>query len=137
MAKSNYRYAILYQRQDTLSFQESHIEFFEHLGRVPHLLVYDNMKVTVKKFLGKNQKEPTTALLGMEAYYGFDHRFCNVRKGNEKGHVERNVEYIRRKAFVENIEFSSIEQANKHLNTKLIELNSKTRSEERRVGKEC
>ena len=32
-------------------------------------------------------------------YYQFGFRFCNVRKGNEKGHVERSVEYIRRKAF--------------------------------------
>jgi hypothetical protein len=32
-------------------------------------------------------------------YYGFSFRFCNIRKGNEKGHVERSVDYVRRLAF--------------------------------------
>lgn len=126
LAKSNYRYAILYHRQDMLSFQESHVEFFEHLGKVPHILVYDNMKVAVKKFVSRNEKEPTSGLLGMEAYYGFDHRFCNVRKGNEKGHVERSVEYVRRKTYVDKIDFINIEQANAHLRERLQELNSQS-----------
>jgi len=61
----------------------------------------------------------------MENYYGFDHRFCNVRKGNEKGHVERSVEYIRRKAFVDKLDFETLEEANDHLLNKLVILNSK------------
>lgn len=126
LAKSNYRYAILYQHQDTLSFQESHVDFFEHLGRVPRLMVYDNMKVAVKRFVNNKDKEPTPALLGMEAYYGFDHRFCNVRKGNEKGHVERSVEYVRRKTYVDKLEFDSIDDANKHMREKLAILNNKS-----------
>lgn len=54
-------------------------------------MVYDNMRVAVAKFIGKHQKEPTGALLDLRSHYGFTHRFCNARKGNEKGHVEHSV----------------------------------------------
>lgn len=61
-----------------LSFRESHVYFFEHLGKVSHILVYDNIKVAVKRFINKNEKAPTSALLGIETYYEFDHRFYNM-----------------------------------------------------------
>ena len=53
-------------------------------------------------------KEPTQALLDLRAHYLFSHRFCNARKGNEKGHVERSVEYIRRKAFALKGDFTDL-----------------------------
>ena len=64
-AHSNYRYAMIYKRQDTLAFMESHVAFFEHVGGVFHQMVYDNMRVAVAKFIGKHEKEPTKALLQM------------------------------------------------------------------------
>lgn len=45
-------------------------------------------------------------------YYRFHFRFCNVRSGNEKGHVERNVEFIRRKAFCKKDSFGSVNESN-------------------------
>ena len=112
---SNFRFGKLFYRQDTLAFGQSHIDFFEYTQGVFKEMVYDNMRVVVSKFTGRNEKEPTVALLELSGYYKFDFRFCNVRKGNEKGHVERSVEYIRRKAFCTKDDFSSIEQANQHL----------------------
>lgn len=84
---SNYRYALLYKRQDTISFMESHVHFFSYTGGVYKEMVYDNMRVAVSKFVGFRHKEPTTALLTLREHYLFTHRFCNARKGNEKGHV--------------------------------------------------
>lgn len=120
---SNYRWACLYERQDTQSFQQSHVSCFEHLGGVAHQMVYDNMRVAVRKFVGLHDKEPTEALLEMSMYYQFDFRFCNVRKGNEKGGVERSVEYIRRKAFALKDNFTDLAAANAHLQKKLLALN--------------
>lgn len=77
-AYSNYRFAVLYQRQDTLAFMESHVAFFEHTQGVYKQMVYDNMRVAVSKFIGKHEKEPTQALLQMRGHYGFTHRFCNA-----------------------------------------------------------
>ena len=97
MAYSNYRSAFLFLHQDTQAFLEAHRLFFRELGHVPHCMVYDNMRVAVKSFVGG--KHPTDALIRLEAAYGFTHRFCNAHRGNEKGHVERSVEVVRRASF--------------------------------------
>jgi len=115
-AYSNYRYAVLFERQDKISFKRSHALFFEHTGGSYKEMVYDNMKVAVKRFTG-SEKTPTESLLKLSMYYLFKYRFCNVRKGNEKGHVEKSVEYIRRKAFCrrESDVFETLEEANAYL----------------------
>jgi transposase len=132
----NHRYSHLFERQDTLAFMESHVYFFRYTGGVYREMVYDNMRVAVSKFVGKHEKEPTQALLDLRSHYHFNHRFCNAYRGNEKGHVERSVEYVRRKAFGLKSEFGTLEQANEYLlgiieklnNTKQ-QLTSKTANE--------
>lgn len=111
---SNGRYAWLFRHQNTLAFMESHRNFFRQVRGVPYVMVYDNMRVAVKEFVG-TQKTPTQALMRMCSFYKFAYRFCNVRAGWEKGHVERSVEYVRRKAFSTQMSFESIEEAQAHL----------------------
>lgn len=123
-AMSNYRFAMLFYRQDTTSFQQAHVYFIEYAGGVYRIMVYDNMRVAIKKFVGPSEKEPTEALLKLSLYYHFNFRFCNIRKANEKGHVERSVEYIRRKAFSQRDSFVSLEEANKWLLATCNRLNS-------------
>lgn len=129
MAWSNYRYAYLYNRQHTQSFHQSHVRFFEHIAGVPGQMVYDNMRVAVKRFVGRTEKEATQGLLSMSMYYQFAFRFCNVRKGNEKGHVERSVEYIRRKSFSIQDEFEDLQGANVHLLKIVRGLNDKVQKQ--------
>ena len=121
LAYSNHRAAYLFLQQDTQAYMESHRLYFKMLGKVPHRMVYDNMRVAVASFVGG--KHPTDALIRMESAYCFSHRFCNVRSGNEKGHVERSVEFIRRKAFCELDSFDTIEDAQEHLLRTCSELN--------------
>jgi transposase len=120
----NYRYARLYVRQDTLAFMESHNDFFAHIGGVFHEMVYDNMRVAIAEFAGHTEKHPTIALTNLAGWFQFRWRFCNVRRGNEKGHVERSVEFVRRKAFSHTDEFGSLEQAQEHLMSTIEKLNN-------------
>jgi len=124
-ACGNYRYSQLFFRQDTASFQQAHAQFFDHIGGVYRQVVYDNMRTAVKRFVGLGEKEATEGLLQLSLYYGFDFRFCNARRGNEKGHVERSVEYVRRKAFSGRDEFETLEVANAHLLATCGRLNDK------------
>lgn len=124
-AKGNYRYARLFLRQDTLCFNDSHALFFEDIKGVYRTMVYDNTRVAVKKFIGISEKEPTEALLKLSIYYGFRFRFCNTQAGNEKGHVEKSVEYIRRKAFAFRDHFGSLDEANEYLQGVCNNLNTK------------
>ena len=123
-AYSNYRYAYIYSRQDTLAFMESHTRFFQRIGGVYREMVYDNMRVAVAKFVGRHEKEPTEALLGLRGHYYFTHRFTNFYRGNEKGHVERSVEYVRRKAFAPKDDFATITEAQEWLDSTLKRLNA-------------
>lgn len=124
-AFSNYRWAFLFYRQDMASFLLSHVLFFEHIGYVPVEMLYDNMRVAVARFSYRpSEKQPTEALLKLSTYYQFRYRFCNVRRGNEKGHVERSVEYVRRKTFSSVDSFQTLEQANEHLHQICEKLNS-------------
>ncbi|RYM02832.1 IS21 family transposase [Sporolactobacillus sp. THM7-7] len=127
-AYGNFRMAYLFSKQKTECFQEAHAMFFKEVGGVYHTMVYDNMRVAVKRFVGPNEKEPTEGLLKLSIYYGFTFRFCNTRRGNEKGHVERNVDVIRRKAFAFQDSFESIEEANSYLYQVCMRLNQKERS---------
>lgn len=125
-AYSNYRWARLFPKQNTACFLEAHAQFFKEINGVFRTIVYDNTRVAVKKFIGMSDKEPTEALLKLSLYYKFDYRFCNAYSGNEKGHVERSVEIVRRKAFSKDTTFASLEKANDHLIGVLEEINNKS-----------
>jgi transposase len=131
-AYSNFRFAAIYQRQDTLAFMESHVAFFEFTQVVYQQMVYDNMRVAVAKFVGTHEKEPTQALLQLRGHYQFTHRFCNAYRGNEKGHVERSVEYVRRKAFGAKTRFNSQKEAEECLMHTIEKLNA---TKQRLTGK--
>lgn len=124
-ANGNYRYGYLFENEKTESFMEAHARFFSHIGGNHRTIVYDNARTAVKKFVGKYEKEPTEALLKLSIYYGYQYRFCNNYSGNEKGHVERTVEYLRRKAFSKRLEFSSVDEANAYLKETCELLNNK------------
>mgnify|MGYP003592763440 FL=1 len=59
-AKSNYRFAYLYHNQKMESFLDAHVKFFNKVGGVYKVVVYDNMKVAVKKFVNKSEKYQIT-----------------------------------------------------------------------------
>ena len=53
----------------------------------------------------------------LSAHYAFSFHFCNARAGWEKGHVERSVEYVRRKAFSLSVNYASLDEAQAHLDS--------------------
>lgn len=124
MAKSNFRFAYLYNNENTQSFVNAHIKFFEHIGGVPKCMVYDNMKVAVAKFVGRTEKEATIALKQLSVYYGFNYRFCNISSGNEKGHVKNSVDFVRRKAFSNMVTFDNFNDVLKRLAERLEKYNN-------------
>ncbi|WP_238319367.1 helix-turn-helix domain-containing protein [Bacteroides propionicifaciens] len=82
---SNGRYAWLFRHQNTLAFMESHRNFFKEVGGAPSVMVYDNMRVAIKEFVGA-EKKPTEALLRLSNFYQCHYRFCNARAGWEKAY---------------------------------------------------
>ncbi|WP_147629114.1 IS21 family transposase, partial [Oceanobacillus massiliensis] len=94
LAHSNYRFAKIYQSESQVCVLDVHSKFIEHIGFVPSVFTYDNMRTVVKSFVG-TEKTITDSMINISNYYQFKIRLCEPRKGNEKGHVERSVEFIR------------------------------------------
>ena len=127
---SDYRTAYLYTNQNQKTFLDAHNRLFDEIGGIPQEIVYDNMRNVVTKFIGRSEKQLNEKLVQLAFYYGFNINVTNCFSGNEKGHVEGSVKYIRNKVFTTHYEFDSIEAAQDRLQTKLIELNKKSKIEE-------
>lgn len=124
---SKYRWLYLYTNQKKEVFQDSHVRFFEKMGGCWWEVVYDNMKNVVKKFIGKNEKELNPDLIKMSLYYGFKINVTNCFRGNEKGSVEKSVDYVRNQIFADTYRFSSLEAAQEYAESVLNKLNAESR----------
>lgn len=84
---------------------------FQQLGSVPRKLRIDNLSAAVVKARGKHGEAMyTDGFQNFANHYGFDIQACNVRKGNEKGHVENKVGYVRYNFFTPSPVIESMEQ---------------------------
>lgn len=125
---SNYRFARIYESQSMVCLQDVHVEFINHINFIPKVFTYDNMRTVVRQFIGSERKL-TDGMIHLSNYYDFKIRLCQPRKGNEKGSVERSVDFIRRKAFSTFYHFKNIEEANIHLKSVLLKLNNRKHHE--------
>ncbi len=101
-------------RECTETFQAGHVAAFEFFGGVPRRTAYDNTSIAVSKIIGRD-RDLTREFLRLESHFLFDHRFCNVGRGNEKGHVEGHVGYARRNLLVPVPSFASFGELNEFL----------------------
>jgi transposase len=105
----------IFERESTEFVWEGHIRAFEYFGGVPWRISYDNAKTLVKKFIGVHQRELTRGFQQLVSHYLFDHHFCTVRRGNEKGVVEGGVRYVRTNFMVPVPQVGKLEELNKKL----------------------
>lgn len=131
---SGFRWLYLYTNQKKEVFLDSHVRFFEMMGGVYLEVVYDNMKNVVKKFIGRTEKELNPDLIKMSMYYGFKINVTNCFRGNEKGSVEKSVDYLRNRLFADTYRFSSLEAAQEYINSKLKKMNELCPIEEEKTA---
>jgi transposase len=103
-----------YPRECTETFQTGHVAAFEFFDGVPTRTSYDNTSIAVTKIVGR-ERELTREFLRLESHFLFDHHFCRVGRGNEKGHVENHVGYSRRNLLVPVPSFGSFTEMNEYL----------------------
>lgn len=76
------------------NFQRGHVEAFEHFEGAPRDLLYDNLKSVVLERVGEHVRFHPQ-ILELASHYCFAPKPCAVYRGNEKGKVERAIQYIR------------------------------------------
>ena len=91
--------AALFTLDQTLeSFLRGHVAAFDALGGVARNLVYDNLRSAVLDRRGAAvQFHPR--LLDLAGHYHFAPRPCTPGRGNEKGKIERQIQYLRHAYF--------------------------------------
>ncbi len=104
-----------FPRECTETFQEGHCRAFEFFGGVPVRISYDNSKVAVGKITGNRERAVTAEFQRLQSHFLFEEHFCLVRRPNEKGHVERLLDYARRKFLVPVPRVRSLRELNEQL----------------------
>ena len=95
------------------SFLRGHVRAFDALGGVPRQILYDNLKSVVLERQGDHVRFHPH-LLDCAGHYHFLPRPCAPYRGNEKGKVERTIQYLRH-AFFAARRFGSLDDLNAQL----------------------
>jgi len=80
--------------ESSTHFIQGHLDAFEYFGGIPRNILIDNLKTGVTERLGSLIHFNETYLT-LSQHSGFRPLAANVRRGNEKGRVERSIRYIR------------------------------------------
>jgi transposase len=104
-----------YLGQQTENFLRGHEGAFADWGGVVRVLLYDNLKSAVLERRGDAIRF-NPLLLDFARHYRFAPRPVAVGRGNEKGRVERAIQYIRR-AFFLGRRFKDVDDLNRQAQT--------------------
>jgi hypothetical protein len=117
---SDASFVMAFERECTETFWEGHVRAFEFFGGVPRRITYDNTKVAVSQILGRARRL-TQGFLQLKSHHLFDHHFCRVARGNEKGVVEGQVKFTRLNFFVPVPQVRDLAALNTHLHQRCTE----------------
>jgi transposase len=95
------------------SFMRGHVEAFSALGGVPRSILYDNLKSVVLERAGDHVRF-NEGMLFFAGHYHFAPKPCAPYRGNEKGKVERTIQYLRDGFFAAR-RFASVQDLNAQL----------------------
>jgi transposase len=80
------------------SFLRGHVEAFHAFGGLARILLYDNLRsVVLERVDDAIRFNPE--FLAFAKHYRFEPRPVGIRRGNEKGRVERHIDFIRKSFF--------------------------------------
>jgi hypothetical protein len=87
-------FAWIYDRQDQVAFLDGHVRAFAYFGAVPRRIVYDNLKLAVKRVQFPN-RELTDRFKALRRHFQFEACFARPGVGHDKGGVESRGKTIR------------------------------------------
>jgi transposase len=95
------------------AFAEGSVEAFKLFNGIAQKYRLDNMSPAVSKILSGKDRVITARFAQFQNHYGFEQDFCNPGRGNEKGNVEANNKFIKKKILarisLNNLSFTNLE----------------------------
>jgi transposase len=91
-------HAVFTLDQTLENFLRGHVEAFNYIRSIPRVILYDNLKSAVLERRG-DAIHFHPRLLELCAHYHFAARPVSPARGNEKGRVERQIQYLRTSFF--------------------------------------
>ncbi len=88
------------ERLETLV--EAHGRFFEALGGVPYMLLYDSMKTVIARrdAYGPGERRLNAGFREFARRHGFLPRLCRPRRAQTKGKAERFIRYLKESFYI-------------------------------------
>ncbi len=94
LAYSRHLYFRFFLSMRMREFLQGFVEGFEFFGGVPRGILIDNLKSGVTERVGDVVRF-NRHFLDLATHYAFEPHAAGVRRGNEKGRVERSIRYVR------------------------------------------
>ncbi|MCH9671688.1 MAG: IS21 family transposase, partial [Gammaproteobacteria bacterium] len=98
LSYSRHTFCKFYYSEVMANVVRGHVDAFIAFGGVPRVALYDNMKTIVLERRRDAIRFHPTAL-ALATHYRFEPRPVAVARGNEKGRVERTIQYVRSSFF--------------------------------------
>ena len=112
---SGHSFVRAYDHANLESFLDGHVRAFEFFEGIPQRLAYDNLKSAVIRVGRGSKRHLNVKFKELRSWYLFESRFCNVARGNEKGHVENLVKWTQRNLLTPLPEVSNLDERNSWL----------------------
>jgi transposase len=93
------------------NFLNGHVKAFNDWGHCPRIVLHDNLKAAVLERMGDVIRFHPR-MLELAAHYHFQPRACAPARGNEKGRVERAIQFVRSSFFAAR-PFTTLEDFNR------------------------
>ena len=97
---SNQAYCQIFGGENQQCLLQGMRNIFEHMGKVPYRIVFDNLSSAVAHMGKGHERTLTEGFKRFMTHYKLEAAFCNGAAGWEKGNVENKVGYERRNMFV-------------------------------------
>ena len=113
LAWSRAMFARFFLDQQLENFLRGHAHGFTRVGGVPRRILYDNLRSVVTERVGEHIRFHPQ-ILECAGHYHFAPVPCAPARGNEKGRVERAIQYLRHSFFAAR-RFTSVDDLNRQL----------------------
>jgi transposase len=94
---SNFYFASGFYHCTFECFAQGSVDAFNEFGGIAKKYRLDNLSPAVSKILKGHERKVTQRFAEFQNHFGFMQDFCNPAKGNEKGNVEANNKWLKKK----------------------------------------